>query len=69
MKKIGFTFLTIIGITSCTIKEEFTIQEDGKIKYTYNVDGAELQTYIPDQNDFFSTLDEQKNLCKLWKKE
>lgn len=68
MKKIGFTFLTIIGITSCTIKEEFTIQEDGKIKYTYNVDGAELQTYIPDQNDFFSTLDEQKKFVQAMEK-
>ena len=60
MKKIIVVFLAIIGITSCTVKEEYTINEDGRVKYVYNVDGSELQKFIPDQNDFFSTLDEQK---------
>ncbi len=68
MKKIVVAVLAIIGITSCTIKEEFTINEDGKIKYAYNVNGAELQTYIPDQEDFFSTLDEQKDFVKSMEK-
>ncbi len=61
MKKIVLALLTIISISSCTIKEEYNISEQGKVNYSYNLNGVELKSFMQDENGLLNTLDEQKN--------
>jgi hypothetical protein len=68
MKKIILTSLMLIVVTSCTVKEEFTISDQGKVDYSYDLNGIELKSFIKDQNAFTNVIGEQKDFVVAMKK-
>lgn len=68
MKRILVVGLMVLGLQSCTIKEEYIIKEDGKIDYNYSLNGNDLKSFIQDESGYNALLDEKKQVVEDLKK-